>query len=89
MYWLTLSNFARSCPRIAAYLEDSEKRFVDLRAPGGHTHWPEVYSETIHLSCPQLSVPHLILPGLNQGLSGFLPSSSPFAGSRKGEATAV
>lgn len=64
-----MSNVAPSCPRIAAYLEDSEKRFMDLRAPGGHTHWREVYSETIHLSCPQLSVPHLILPGLNQGLS--------------------
>lgn len=46
---------------------------MDLGTPGA-THWREVYSETIRLSCPQLNTPHLILPGLNQSLS---PVSSP------------
>lgn len=49
---------------------------MDLGTPGA-THWREVYSETIRLSCPQLNTPHLILPGLNQSLS---PVSSPLPG---------
>lgn len=40
-----------------------------ISEPREATHWREVYSEILHLSCPQLNAPHLILPGLNQGLS--------------------
>lgn len=88
MYWLTLSNFAPSCPRIAAYLEE---RFVDLGAPGGHTHTLAGSLLRNHpslLSAAKCPTPHSSR-SQPRPLSGFLPSSSPFAGSRKGEATAV
>lgn len=66
-----MSNFAPSCPRIAACLVPW------ISEPWEATHWREIYSETIRLSCPQLNAPHFILPGLNQGLS---PVSSPLPG---------